>query len=98
MVEDLRTSRTREPRLVITRLEPGIGRAGCAPIFATTDLSGPTGSNLTAIGLDAGRSLHLRGILTDWLRFRTRRAPAPAVRYDKVLAPCTSWNGYSSPI
>ncbi len=99
MVEDLRDESDHEnpTRLVIT---PRSNRVDLdelmAHLFATTDLERPYRVNLTAIGLDGRpRLFTLRGILTDWLRFRTETVRRRLqFRYDKVLARLHVLNGY----
>src|SRR4029079_18841447 len=90
MVEDLRDESDHENpnRLVVT---PRSNRVDLpelmAHLFATTDLERSYRVNLTAIGLDGRpRIFTLRGILTDWLRFRTETVRKRLqFRYDKVL-------------
>jgi len=99
MVEDLRDESDHEnpTRLVVT---PRSNRVDLdelmAHLFATTDLERTYRVNLTAIGLDGRpRLFTLRGILADWLRFRTETVRRRLqFRYDKVLARLHVLNGY----
>jgi topoisomerase-4 subunit A len=99
MVEDLRDESDHEnpTRLVVT---PRSNRVDVdelmAHLFATTDLERTYRVNLTAIGLDGRpRVFTLRGILSDWLRFRTETVRKRLqFRYDKVLARLHVLNGY----
>src|SRR5436305_10892001 len=99
MVEDLRDESDHEnpTRLVIT---PRSNRVDLdelmAHLFATTDLERTYRVNLTAIGLDGRPKLFtLRGVLTEWLRFRTETVRKRLqFRYDKVLARLHVLNGY----
>jgi topoisomerase-4 subunit A len=99
MVEDLRDESDHEnpTRLVLT---PRSNRVDLdelmAHLFATTDLERTYRVNLTAIGLDGRPKLFtLRGVLTEWLRFRTETVRKRLqFRYDKVLARLHVLNGY----
>jgi len=99
MVEDLRDESDHEnpTRLVLT---PRSNRVDLdelmAHLFATTDLERTYRVNLTAIGLDGRPKLFtLRGVLTEWLRFRTETVRRRLqFRYDKVLARLHVLNGY----
>jgi topoisomerase IV subunit A len=99
MVEDLRDESDHEnpTRLVLT---PRSNRVDLdelmAHLFATTDLERTYRVNLTAVGLDGRPKLFtLRGILTEWLRFRTETVRRRLqFRYDKVLARLHVLHGY----